>query len=154
MRIELTPAEILQGALAGAMRQAQNLRDNRRDGNGAPFDQGWQFHIEGALGEMAVAKALGLFWGGKGELRYADIGRLEVRTTPRADGRLILHKDDPDEAVFLLVTGCNGCYLIRGWLRAAEGKRENYWTDPAGGRPAYFVPAVDLHPLDELIVPF
>lgn len=64
----------------------------------------------------------------------------EVRQTPYDSGRLILHRDDADDARFALVTGQLGEYSIRGWILGSEGKDDEWWGDPQGGRPAYFVP--------------
>lgn len=150
MQIALTPAEIVQAALVGVMRQAANLRDGRRDANNAPLILGWQFHVEGALGECAVAKALGLYWPGMGRLRHADVGTLQVRTAASATDRLILHPGDDDAAVFIHVTGINGSYTLHGWLYGRDGKRREWWADPRGGRPAFFVPVTALQPIETL----
>jgi hypothetical protein len=36
-----------------------------------------------------------------------------------------------------------------GFLKAVEGKIDKYWSDPAGGRPAFFVPYDDMRPFEE-----
>ena len=41
-------------------------------------------------------------------------------------------------------TGVNGRYRVHGGMYAREAKQEKYWKDPAGGRPAYFVPQRSL----------
>lgn len=143
--VSLTPAEILSAAHTGIMRQTQNLKRNRKPAYGATNATDWQWHVEGALGECAVAKALGLYWTGNlGNLRATDVGRYQVRTRSRHDYDLILHPEDPDDDVYFLVTGLNGRYRIHGWILGRDGKRDEYWSDPAGGRPAYFVPQAAL----------
>lgn len=151
MEITLTTYEMMMAANVGVMRQVQNVKKDRRDAHGAPFDSGWQLHIEGAMGECAVAKALGLYWNGNiGRLDMPDVGPLQVRTRSRDHYDLIVHKDDPDDAVFIHVTGRNGTYTIGGYITGAEAKRPEYWQDPAGGRPAFFVPQDKLIPIGEL----
>ena len=145
--ITLTKTEIMQGALVGVMRQVQNLRDNRQPAYGATTDHDWQWHIEGALGEMALAKALGVFWAGVGLFRGADVVNENVRTRSKHSYDLILHPSDPDDWKYWLLTGCNGTYIIQGWCWGVDGKIDEYWQDPAGGRPAYFVPQAALTPL-------
>jgi len=145
VKVELTPAEMMQGAMAGCMRQVENIKIGRVDAHGAGIDMGWQLHIEGALGEMAVAKQQGLYWAGKGAFRGDDAGCIQVRSTTHDKGRLILHREDADHDIFYLVTGICGKYMVRGWIIGHEGKQEKYWTDPDTGRPAFFVPQEDLN---------
>lgn len=102
-------------------------------------------HIEGAIGEYVLAKHLNVHWSGKGKLRAPDVGEVDVRTTSMINGDLILHPGDPDDRVFWLVCGGNARYFVRGWILAVEGKNQDYWRDPYGGRPAYFVPSAILN---------
>lgn len=149
--IRLTPAELKLAAQMGCMRQISNLYKDRRDAYGCPLTIGWQVHIEGCAGELAVAKHLNLFWNGNFEnLNADDVGRFQVRTADSHNRRLILHDKDQDDRIFILVTGMSPSFLIQGWIRAADGKQSRYWTDPAGGRPAYFVPKGDLNPMSEI----
>ena len=147
--VELTPYEMLVAAQIGVMRQVQNLKEKRLDAYGAQTDRGWQLHIEGAMGECAVAKHLGIFWNGSiGNLQDTDVGNIQVRTTAHPNGRLILHpKDDPKD-FYVLVIGENGGYRIVGGIYGELGKRDEYWTDPGTGRPAYFVPRERLEVLN------
>jgi len=144
-QIMLSSAEMLQGAMVGVMRQVQNLKAGRKHRHGGSADAGWQMNIEGALGEMALAKHLDVYTGGTGVIRGPDVGECDVRTTSGANNRLILHPDDPDDRVFWLLTGANGQYQVRGNILGAEGKQQKWWKDPVGGRPAYFVPQGELN---------
>jgi len=146
--ITLTSAEVFHGAVTGVMRQVSNLRDGRQDRHGIAREQGWQAHIEGALGELVVARYTNRFWSGNlGKLRADDVGDLQVRTRSRHDYELILHPTDPDDRAFVLVTGTAPTYRLIGWIRGREGKRQEWWKDPAGGRAAYFVPQRALRPM-------
>lgn len=153
MKVVLAPSEMMQAALVAVMRQVTNIRDGRRHAHGLRDElTGWGAHIEGACGEYAVAKALGVFWNGAlGDLRADDVGQLQVRATPRADGCLLLHDTDPDDRAFVLVTGALGEYVVRGWVSAADGKQRRYWRDTTG-RPCYFVPQSALRPMTALQV--
>ena len=144
----LTPGEMHVAATIGCLRQIENLGKRRSDAHGAPRDGGWQIHIEGAAGEAAVAKWLGRYWNGAlGDLDADDVGTVQVRTTSRTDGCLILHDSDPDSRPFVLVTGVAPSFVLRGWIWARDGKRKEHWRDPVGGRGAYFVPQSALRPM-------
>lgn len=150
IRVSLTPAEMMQAALVGVMRQVSNLRDGRKDAHGFDGD-GWSVHVEGAAGELAVAKALDKFWSGnQGNLKADDVGTLQVRTRSRPGYELVVHDRDPDERPFVLARGRAPHFEIVGWLMGREAKRPEFWKDPAGGRPAYFVPDAALRPIEEL----
>jgi hypothetical protein len=133
--------------MTGVLRQIDNLIAQRKARNGEAGHSDWQLHIEGALGEQAVAKWIGTYWSGQvGNLSAADIGKqIETRTTHRLDGSLILHEWDQDDAYFFLLTGQHGTYRIAGWIEGRDGKLPAFWRDPVGGRPAYFVPQAVLN---------
>lgn len=141
----LKPTEIMTGATIGIMRQMQNMRSGRKNCYGAGNDKAWQMHIEGALGELAFAKHLGAYYAGVGVFRGADVGDHEVRTRSSHSYDLILHPDDRDDACFWLLTGSLGNYRLHGWIKGIDGKADRFWSDPAGGRPAYFVPKTELN---------
>jgi hypothetical protein len=145
--VTLTPSEIFQGAMVGVMRQTANIRDRRRNAHGLETQRlDWQYHIEGALGELAFAKFIGAFWSGSmGDLRADDVQTWQVRTRSLHYGQLILHPHDPDDRRFVLVRGVVPAFTIVGWILGADGKRPEFWADPAGGRPAFFVPETALH---------
>lgn len=144
--IELGQTEIIHGAMMGVLRQVQNILKARKPAHGAGNEKDWQKHIEGALGELALAKYLGVFWSGIGKLRAPDVGTMDVRTAAKHSHRLMIHPGDPDDRVFWFVTGLNGKYQIRGWLLAKDGKRDEWWKDPQGtDRWAFFVPTYALH---------
>lgn len=152
MDIKLTPQEMMSAATIGAMRQLQNLRASRQDAYGASERSGWQYHIEGAMGECAVAKALNLYWNGNlGNLQATDVGELEVRTSSYKGGMLALHPKDKNVSIFIHVNGVNGKYKIHGWCYGKEGKKDIYWNDLFNNkRPAFFVPNSILKPIEEL----
>ena len=151
IEIVLTWAEVMIGGTVGIMRQVKNLKDGREDRYGAPKDKGWTLHIDGACGEQALAKHLKMYWSGNlGNFRAADVGSLQVRTTQYHNGHLLLHDDDKDDDIFVLMTGLVPALRIRGWCFAKEGKMDDFKKDPLGGREAYFVPQEILRPMATL----
>jgi len=144
-RIVLTASDMLLAANAGIMRQIENVKNNVKPAYGAGHENDWQYSIEGAMVEFALAKHLNVFWHGKGKMRGDDVGNYQVRTSSRSNGDLILHPKDEDDKIFWLLTGLNGTYDVRGWITARDGKKEKWWRDPAGGRPAFFVPQSELN---------
>lgn len=121
-----------------------------RHGLGADMD-GLTKHVMGAAGEIAVAKAMGLFWGGDVcTFKAPDIGNhIQVRTRSRHDWDLIVRPEDDDDAVFVLVTGSIADLHVRGWISGREAKKDR-WLQQYGGRPcAYFVPQSALRGMHE-----
>lgn len=105
------------------------------------------------MNEFALAKWLGIFWSGAHSFRAQDAGGWQVRSTTHDKGRLVLHPGDSDDDRFVLVSGRNGRYELCGWILGRDGKLAEYWDDPVGGRPAFFVPRNVLHALDAAKVP-
>lgn len=145
--VVLDSRELRQAGGVGLDRQIENLGIERRPAYGAGSDNDWQLHIEGALAEMAFAKLMGLFWSGAHSFRADDVGSWMVRSTPKDSNRLIIHQRDPDDKKFVLVTGKNGKYVVHGWIRGVDAKKQEWLDDPTWNRPAFFVPQTALTPL-------
>ncbi len=156
-RVLLTPSEIAAADVIAETRQSENLVCKRPDRYGAPREYGLALHQLGARCEAVVAKYFALPHV-KGDLRDHDVGRYQVRGRSHASYDLILHKTDPDGDPFILVIGPESrssrgmIFVLHGWIYARDGKQAQWWSDPAGGRPAYFVPKTALRPIDELRV--
>lgn len=140
--ITLKRHELFMGAQAGMLRRLSALRRQRQERRGTPKLDLWGTDIEAALAELAVARLYNLYWerlaDTPSELE-GDVGRLQVRSTWRENGRLIIHREDKDDAAFVLVTGRAPTYTIRGWILGAKAKQEHWWNE-GDGRPAFFVP--------------
>ena len=145
VEISLTNFEKMLASFAGVMRQVENLKNRKRPMYGAGHENDWQLHVEGCLGECALAKHMGVYWSGKGIIGAPEVGVMDVRTAARDSHRLILHESDDDDRVFWLLCGLNGRYRIKGWILGRDGKKPEYWEDPGTGRPAYFVPQSALN---------
>ena len=151
MKIKLDPSEMMFAVMGGAMRRIQALQRGRVDKYGT-VQYPWQADIEGAMAEMAVAKAFGIFWSGDvGNIYAIDVGSYQVRSTPYESGHLVINKPDKDEHIFILVIGRDGEYDLRGYAMAGDVKREEFWTSKSMGRFAYFVPQEVLRPVRELM---
>lgn len=151
MIVQLTAEELVLGSMSGIMRHVRSLKEGRTGVNQQPAHLAWQVKIEGALAELAVAKALGGYWSGASSRGASDSGELEVRMTRYPHGCLFLHRHDKADVRYILAVGLNGTYKVAGWLWGHEGQQEKYWRRVSEERqPAFFVPQSDLHPLTEL----
>jgi hypothetical protein len=148
----LETSELMLAGTVGLMREVTNLRDERQDAYGASPEKGWQLHIEGCCGELAVAKFLNLFWSGQlGKLHADDVGFLQVRTRSKDHYDLMVHPEDPDDKVFILAIGLAPKFRLAGWMYGRDAKQKRWWDDPAGDRPAYFVKQSWLNPMSQLV---
>jgi hypothetical protein len=154
MNVKLKPYEVTSGAMVGLMREAKSREEGRVRTGGDPDEpsMGWGIHIEGALGEMAVAKALGLYWSASVNTfkTEADVGIYEVRTRSRDWYDLLIRSDDSDDKIFILVTGSSPDFCLRGWFRAGDAKQDKWLQHHGGKPPAWFVPQKYLLPISEL----
>lgn len=152
--VRFTPLELKDLAAIGARRRCRAIelgRKNRHDLQTGP--ELWAYDIRGAIGEAAVAKHFNRYWNGyAGDLKLAhDVGKsLHVRTADPGR-RLIVHKDDPDDGVFILVTGYDLEWTLIGWLLGWEAKQDQFW-DVRRRCPAYFVEQSALHPISKLTI--
>lgn len=148
-----TTLEWYEAAMAsdvGRMRHLASIKAGRPDAYG--YDGlGWSEHIEGACGEMAVAKCLGVYWDGSvNSFKSNDLPGIQIKTRSREDYELIVRPGDSPEAAYVLVTGKCPNYSVRGWIYGKDAMREE-WLRDHGGRPAaYFVPHSSLQPMEQL----
>lgn len=147
--------EMFDAAMKEVRRHVQNKFTNRKAAYGLK-GVGWNEGMVGALGEAAVAMYYNVYWSGSiGNLAASDVGRLQVRTRTEDWHNLILHDRDKDDDHFVQVYYDAPRFVIAGWIKAKDGKQKKFWKDPAGGRPAYFIPKeelnTDLSALNEII---
>ena len=153
IEVSLSRLEVYVGSMVGAWRQVSALE--LPDRHGYEGKAPWDIHINGVLGEMAAAKALGVYYSFTINT-FKDGGDissdLQVRTRSRHDWDLIVRHDDRDEDRFILVTGTAPKYAVHGWLYGHEAK-QSQWLQAHGGREAaYFVPQSALRDLGEVSV--
>ena len=151
VEITLTPLEIMQAAMNAVARRVQGIKKKRPPYYGCPPDREWEVDIIGSLGELVVAKCLNHYWNGNfGNLRAADVGLYQVRASHFHRNRLIVHRSDPDDRPFIFVTGRAPTFRVWGWIYGRDAKNPEFWADPAGGRPAFFVSKEHLRPMSAL----
>lgn len=154
MQVTLTWPEAAMASDVGRMRQLSSIKAGLQDAHG--FEGvGWSEHIEGACGEMALAKQLGVYWDGSvNSFHRPDVGgRFQVRTRSRHDYDLIVREADSDEDVFVLVTGRCPHYTVRGFILGKDAKRDEYKASFGNRPPAFFVPQAALQCLSNLPSP-
>lgn len=141
----------------GQRRQRVNEAKGLRGRNKGAWrgDKALEIHLLGAAGEMAVASYLGLkehlYKETEAKRGSADLpDNIDVKTRSKASYDLIVQKGESPDKRFVLVTIQEQKTLIHGWCYGYEAMQEQYWADPARGRPAYFVPKEALKPIESL----
>lgn len=141
----------------GERRQRANEAKGLRGRNKGAWrgDKALEIHLLGAAGEMAVASYLGLkehlYKETEAKRGSADLpDNIDVKTRSKASYDLIVQKGESPDKRFVLVTIQEQKTLIHGWCYGYEAMQEQYWADPARGRPAYFVPKEALKPIESL----
>ena len=140
----------------GQRRQAVNEAKGLRGRNKGAWrgDKALEIHLLGAAGEMAVAAHLGmkdhLFKENEAKRGSDDLPGIDIKTRSKHCYDLIVQKNEDPRKKFVLVTIEKQKTLIHGWCYGEEAMQEQYWADPARGRPAFFVPKEKLRPIEEL----
>jgi hypothetical protein len=147
--VTLCWSELQQAAHVGCQRQLRALARRAAHRVYAPEDP-WGTHVIAAAAEMAVAKALGLYWADSPALDYAgDVGPYQVRSTVHHNGHLSLRDSDSDDAAFVLVIADVPTFRIPGWILGRDGRQSCYWSERVP-YPCFMVPQSALLPLAEL----
>jgi hypothetical protein len=105
--------------------------------------------IVGVCGEMAFCKGMRRFWSPSVNTFHAiaDVGEnIEIRSTDRDDGSLIIRENDDPDRWYVLVTGNPPEMTIRGCIRGADALQDQWLRNPHGHRLAWFVPQAALRP--------
>ena len=150
VEIELTRHNYFMAGPVGVSPHVKGAYKQGRYGAGNA-EGGWPFYCDGACGEMSVAKWLNVFYDGAlGNFAAKDVGAIcQVRTTPYANGCLLLHPGDHDEDRFILVLAHKAPrYVLRGWLLGRDGKQQQWWPGKNPDRPAFWVPQSELKSMD------
>ena len=108
------------------------------------------------MGEVAVAYYLGLeshlFTEQTAKRGTPDLpGDIEVKTRSRHSYDLIVQRNERPDKKLVLVTIQGSTIFLHGWCVAGDVMREEFWADPAGGRPAFFVPKQHLSDIAHLV---
>jgi hypothetical protein len=147
--VRLSLTEFLNGVIVGAIRHFEAEKQKRKPS--AAFDSKKDsaigIHVEGACGEIAVAKAVNRYFSGSyNTFKGADLGEnVQVRTRSSHDYELIIRGDDNPNHIYVLVTGTAPTYCVRGWTIARDAMKPDYLANHGGRHEAYFVPPKALN---------
>ena len=161
IEVKLSLAEIQVGALVGIQRQSREVQKNGTfmlekyiSKNNDPGKHGlWGNSIEGALGEIAVAKLLNQYPTGMESHWATDVGEdIEVRTRKKPEHQMFLKPSDKPGFRYVSVIGSFGLYLIKGWIESDFVFQQPEWLHDNNGTTSrsYWVPDSALKPISEL----
>lgn len=147
VQVLLSPTHLHLAEQEAIRRQTVNEQRGVKPRNNGPASgsRALAMHKLGAMGEVAVAVHLGLEAylfsesepvPGSPDLPY-DI---DVKTRAKHYYDLIIFRNERPDKKLVLVTIENQKILLHGWCVAGDFMKPEYWSDPAGNRPAYFVP--------------
>jgi hypothetical protein len=156
IRIRLTWPEISIAALVGSLRNIQSLQRDWAPHAGVGLTNTWTPNIEGVAGEMAVAKHCGVYWlPVVGDPDADDAGPFQVRTNTsrRLDDMILRPRDfEKGDRIYVSVLSFLPEFILCGWIRSSEAKREEWCRDGTVGRPpCFFVPRGALNPISTLM---
>lgn len=118
--VTLTEQELEIAALGGVRRRINGLAKKRRSTHPETPDHEqnwWESHVVGAIGEFAVAKALGMDWNPTiGQVDQKDVGDFEVRTTQLPEPVLRYRTHNDASSTYILCSYRGNQVLIQGWL--------------------------------------
>ena len=154
VRVELDNIEVGVGHYIGTMRQAAvELSQHAVSYTGRDL---YEDHIMGALGEMAVAKGLDLYWDASVNTFKSrpDVSDFEVRTTTYRPPRCSIYVSDRDDgaARYILVSKISKTeYDLLGWATGDEIRRRGEYKSLVAGRaPRYWLRSADLHDMNTM----
>jgi len=138
--------------------ERQDFHDKRGTDNayglGGDADHWLKINIQGAMAELVVAHVVGTedAWvecvENYHDLKGDVVDHLQVRSTYNPNNGLILHPKDKDDDCFVLVylDRDHDFAVLRGWLWAHEGKKDEFWPGKHPDRPCFTVPPRHLSP--------
>lgn len=128
MKVKLTWIELTIAAVVGIARRITSIQGRWNKFKHCEKSD-WATDIDGAAAEMAVAKALGLYWDcSNRSFKRADLAGalLHVRSTNHPDGHLIVRKND-ENGLYVLVITDSPHYRIVGWISLDGAKEDRFW---------------------------
>lgn len=152
MKVKLSWYEVAVCAGVGVRRKIESLRSRLKPLHKFSAHDGFELDVQGACGEMAAAKVLGLYWDGSvGTFKANDVAEWQVRTRMSDNySGLALRSNDKDEHNTILLSGTVPEFTVIGWINNKEGKRLAVRKVLKRGRPpALVVPESCLKPLPD-----
>lgn len=128
--VTLSEQELEEASLGGIRRRIDGMTKKRRSTHPETPDHEqhwWESHIVGAIGEFAVAKALGEKWRPTiGLINQKDVGEFEVRTTQLPTPLLRYRSHNDPNSKYILCSYRGNQVLIQGWLPGYTVKQLGY----------------------------
>ncbi len=114
-----------------------------------------EMHVKGVIGEFAAAKVLGLNFNGSVDTFQSETdldGNIEVRFRSNPNWDLIIRPTDRNEdKKIVLVRGMPpGAIEVVGWIYGRDARKEEWWQNYGNLKPAWFVPASAMRPIEEI----
>ena len=160
MRPPLVTLEPWQVKFADSVaRRRQDAAERRRrqsvNGGASEGEEAFYNHILGCRGEAACKLWLNpISWQAYAERisNLPDLGDfIDVKAVENPKHRLLVQAEAKTHWAYVLALGHrHPRWEMVGWCWGSEAKKREYWRDPKGGRPAYFVPRERLRPISEL----
>lgn len=149
--VELTLPEYISAVQVGIVRFT--ISEAARLNAATTYPRTWyqrlQEEIIGACGERAWCKYRNQHWDASFNTfhRVADAaGGVEVRSTTRDDGCLIIRHNDDADRWYVLIVGEPPLLRVAGYIKGEDAKIAEWVRDPHRQRPAWFVPQSALKP--------
>lgn len=109
-----------------------------------PKVEGILYHIQGAGGEIAAGKILGIPPILSVDFNQRKCGDLEdgteVRTRPEVYNDLPIREQDPEDRRYVLMVGRLPVYWYVGGIWGKDARREEWWHEYRNVSPAWWVP--------------
>lgn len=156
--IILSQDELNMAEMEATRRQSENEARGLRGRNKAPEkgEKALKMHLLGCVGEIAVAKYLGLqrhVFASKTAVRgSADLpGNIEVKSRSKHGYDLLIQLSDDPSKIFVLVTHEEGNLVkIVGWTYGRDSMRTEWVREFVRGRPCYAIPQKELNPIESI----
>lgn len=158
--VTLRPEEFSLAIEVAKQRQVESLKLGLKDkklGKPTGWRDGLGLHLYGATSELAVAKLLDRYWQA-GVNQFSGMtpdvsSNIEVRFSTLENPKLIVRNGDPEDRIYVLVTGAPPDMTVHGWIEGKAAKEmKQYYTDyNSVGKPAYFIPRHELKEMDLLL---
>lgn len=144
----LTDEEMATAVMSGLTRLTESRRTGRDAARSEATRTYWHRVVDdasGAAAELVWAKYLNEEYQTRLNTFHtlADVGdRWEVRSSSViTNDSCIVRDDDPEDRWYVFVqTDQAPAFKIRGMILGRDAKRTEWWRNPHGKRPAYFVP--------------
>ena len=161
--VVLNPDELQAAAQGGINRRIRAMQKDRRPNQPERPDHEqhwWQTDIIGAIGEFAVAKALGQQWQDlTSDVNGKDVLDYQVRTIENPKGGLKVRRHDNPLDIYILAQVRKNHVLVHGWMpghQVIAWDHEifpNCWTVPT---PQLYSMADLMHPVEwsETVKPY